>query len=277
VECPKPGDAAYFNGVCGSSSCTGYDPDCCITDSDCSAATNLAGADYYCEETINTCITCSKNLDYYCPSTNCYETGVGEGDPDCCNVSRGNADCPEGFECRLLNGETWLGRCVPSKLGSACRSSSDCGSGLTCLDGVCVLQEFVSVSPSDLSLNLGSVGKVTVVVSDPQMRADTYIMRVSGTYAQFAQFVQGKVVSFSLGPNEVKKFTLIVYAGKGGTGDITVSVVSTTRALETQKTITVDVGEITAQNVSAAPGIGIREAVAVLIIAGALAWSMKRL
>ncbi len=279
VTCPQDGDDAYFNRKCADARCTGYDADCCETDSDCSTASTKAGVEYYCEETINTCISCSKSLDLYCPSSNCYEQGVGVGDPDCCNVSRGDSDCQPGYECRLIEGETWLGRCIPTKLGSACSSDGECGSGLSCIEGSCVLDSFVSVNPSHLNLKLGEIGKAVVIVTDPQMKADSYTMRLSGDYAKFARFAQGKVISFTMEPNGIKKFTLFVYGAERGTGkQLTVSAMSNTKPLIQGTVLSdIDIEGITQNGVSSAPGIGLREALAVLVIAGAVAWSMKKL
>ena len=53
--------------------------------------------------------------------------------------------------------------------------------------------------------------------------------------------------------------------------------VSTTKPLQAQKTITVKVMPRTLGGISSAPGIGLREAIAIVLIAGVLAWSMKRL
>ncbi len=142
VKCPStPESPGYLSGICSSQSCVGYDPDCCITDADCSRKEEITGAKQYCLS--GTCFSCSGARDLFCPSQSC----VGY-DPDCCIT---DADCSTGFSC--ISGTCIKNYTMP------CITDADCSTGFVCSAGRCVMEDFLIpfAYPSTIDLNSPSI------------------------------------------------------------------------------------------------------------------------
>lgn len=271
VACPTSTDSGYFNGYCSSDQCIGNDADCCTTDTDCSTAESISGNSYYCNGQTSTCETCTNSLDYYCPSYNkCYQAGPGTGDPDCCAT---DADCFSGNTC---TGNT----CVPKNIGKFCSTDAECGDGLSCIEATCVLDDFLIVNPTTMDMNVGEIRYASIIVRDPALKSDTYTLSLSGDYLQFAQINSGTAMTINLEPNEVKKFNMVLFGGAAvSNGQLKVFASSqTVSGISSEKSLTLNINQVAGSGiVAAAPGITFGESLAVLVIGGVLAWSLKKL
>ncbi|MBR9680809.1 MAG: hypothetical protein GOU98_03225 [Candidatus Altiarchaeota archaeon] len=271
VDCPTSTDAGYFNGYCSSDQCIGSDADCCSVPSDCDTAESISGDSYYCNTEVSTCETCTSSLDYYCPSFDkCYIAGPGEGDPDCCST---DSDCFSGNTCTDNT-------CVPENIGKFCSDDAECGDGLNCVGGSCILEDFLIVNPTSVDMNVGEVRYATIIVRDPQLKSDTYTLSLSGDQLQFAKIDSGTSMRINIGPNEVKKFNMVLFGGAAVSGgQLKVFASSETVAgISSEKSITLNINQVAGSGVvAAAPGITFSESLAILVIGGVLAWSLKKL
>ena len=271
VSCPDATSPGYFNGYCASTQCVGADPDCCLSNSDCVDAGNLGGAPHFCNVETNTCESCTSSLDYYCPSfEKCYEPGPEAGDPDCCST---DSDCIAGSKC-VDN------TCVPDNIGKYCTSDSDCGQDLSCINNGCVLNKFLIINPPSIDMNVGEVRYANVIVRDPQLKQDSYTLSLSGKYLQFAKMDGRTSMTITLGPNQVKKFTMVIYGGASVTETLIKVFASsqTTPGISSEKSLTLHIAQTSGAGlVSAASGITFQESLAVLLIGGVLVWSLKKL
>ncbi|MBR9681358.1 MAG: hypothetical protein GOV00_01005, partial [Candidatus Altiarchaeota archaeon] len=270
VSCVESGDEGFFNGYCVSSACTSFDADCCDNDdNDCTTADTLSGVDHYCEDTVKTCTPCSTTLDYYCPSNKCYESGVSNGDPDCCSST---SDCVQGSICTG-------GKCIPEAIGKYCKDSESCGSGsFSCIDSRCILADFVTATPTSVELEVGQMRKIGVIIIDPQMKDDRYSLSLAGTCSMFATLAEGKTATFSLAPGGVQKFTMTVYGGREESGcTIKLIAVSNTNpeiSYEKSISVTVNVGAL-GGGIGQAPGISMLGVLMTFIIGGMIFWTVR--
>jgi hypothetical protein len=271
VDCPDATSSGYFNSYCASTNCVGTDADCCNGDADCATAEGIAGTSYFCNLDTDTCESCTTSLDYYCPSfAKCYVAGPGTGDPDCCSD---NSDCFSGSKC-VDN------TCVPENIGKYCTSDGDCGQGLSCINNGCVLNDFVVLNPDSISMNVGEIRYANIIVRDPQLKQDSYTLSLSGKYLQFAKIDGRTSMRITIGPNEVKKFTMILYGG-AAVSSTQVKVFASsesTPGISSEEALTLSIAQTAGSGlVAAASGITFGESLAVLLIGGVLVWSLKRL
>jgi hypothetical protein len=281
VDCPVSGDEGYFNGFCANENCLGSDIDCCATDSDCDDASSASGSIHYCNSETITCETCTASMDFYCPSPECYESGIGTGDPDCC---ASDSDCIEGSQCVDTDSNGTAETCAPKNIGKICMGD-DCGDGLTCItnykgESRCVLDEFLIITPSSLEMKVGEIRYANVIVRDPQLLEDDYLVSLSGTQLPFVKIEDGTSTSVHIGPNQVRKMTLVVYGGRTIDASSVKIYASSKRTsgISAEKSLTLTVaGSSGSGLVLAAPGITFTQSVAILVLGGVLIWSMKKL
>ena len=198
----------------------------------------------------------------------CYEAGVANGDPDCCQST---ADCVRGSICSD-------GRCIPEAIGKYCKDDEDCGSGsFSCISQRCVLSDFVTATPTNFEMDVGQMRKVGVVVIDPQMKDDRYSLSLSGSCAMFASLAEGKSTDFSLSPGGIQKFTLIVYGGReeSGCSIKLIAVSKTNPEINYEKSLSVTVNPGSGQGIGRAPGLSTLGVFITLLIGGMIVWTAK--
>ena len=183
------------DGLCPSTSCIGYDLDCCTSDSDCESGE-------WCDSGAS-CTACSDRSDGVCASSSC--VGI---DPDCCST---DSDCASGLYC--------VGGTCTGNLGEGCSSDSDCTGGLKCLGGTCSKSSFIALSPykAVYDATLGDTLRLTLIVNDPQNKYDRYTVYVDQSTVPDSAFVSVdgvKSEEFEMGAGDAKKFVVTVYAGR---------------------------------------------------------------
>lgn len=151
---------------------------------------------------------------------------------------------------------------------------------MSCINNGCVLDSFVIINPTSIDMNVGEIRYANIIVRDPQLRQDTYTLSLSGKYLQFTK-IDGKTsMNINLGPNEVKKFTMIIYGGAAvSNSEVKVFASSQSVAgIASEESLTLNIAQTAASGlVAAAPGITFEESLAALLIGGVLVWSLKRL
>lgn len=229
------------DGLCPSTSCIGYDLDCCSSDGDCASGE-------WCDAA-GSCKGCSTRSDGVCASSSCISS-----DPDCCTT---DGDCGQGLSC-VFNACT-------GNIGESCSGDGDCTGGLKCLGtpGVCAKESFISLSPEETTYtaSLGSVIQLTLIVADPQNKQDSYKVEVDPSYIPDSAFVEidgVKSEEFEMSAGEVRKFLVSVAAAKitDSSPDIesVIRVESlTTPAVDDQVTIRVNVELVNPEGVPSAP------------------------